>query len=469
MRSKPTSSAGSSTESASSPDAPASGGAPSLQRALGLWSAVAVVIGTTIGSGIFRTPASVANRLPGPIPVFAIWITGGVLVLCGALTLAEVAGAYPNTGGIFDFIRRAWGRLPAFLFGWAELAIIRAAALGAISTTFAEYSLRVFGFDPAVAPYDSYVHYVAAVAIAITAAFNYVGLRSGSLVQNLTTIVKYFGLLFVVIVALALGLPRTGGANFSPGLPPGSFAMGAFGLALVSVLWAYDGWADLTFISGEIREPRRNLPRALLLGTGAVIAIYLLANVSYLAVLSIDEVRASPLVAAEVASRTMGSVGAIFVSITVMVSTFGTLNGSILTSPRIFYAMADEGMLFQRFRAVHPKFRTPHVAITVTAVLGIVFVMMRTFDQLADAFVTAIIPFYALGVASIFVFRKRPDYDPPFRTPLYPLTPILFVLAIGYLMVNGMLDASARWATLSVFGVILLGIPIYYLSVGRRR
>lgn len=245
--------------------------------------------------------------------------------------------------------------------------------------------------------------------------------------------------------------------------------MGAFGLALVSVLWAYDGWADLTFISGEIREPRRNLPRALLLGTGAVIAIYLLANVSYLAVLSIDEVRASPLVAAEVASRTMGSVGAIFVSITVMVSTFGTLNGSILTSPRIFYAMADEGMLFQRFRAVHPKFRTPHVAITVTAVLGIVFVMMRTFDQLADAFVTAIIPFYALGVASIFVFRKRPDYDPPFRTPLYPLTPILFVLAIGYLMVNGMLDASARWATLSVFGVILLGIPIYYLSVGRRR
>lgn len=427
-----------------------------------------MVIGTTIGSGIFRTPASVANRLPGPIPVFSIWITGGILVLCGALTLAEVAGAYPNTGGIFDFIRRAWGRLPAFLFGWAELAVIRAAALGAISTTFAEYSLRVFGRDPSVAPYDSYVHYVAAVAIAVTAAFNYVGLKSGSLVQNLTTIVKYFGLLFVVIVALAVGFPRTGGANFSPGLPPGSFAMGAFGVALVSVLWAYDGWADLTFISGEIREPRRNLPRALLLGTGAVIAIYLLANVAYLAVLSIDEVRASRLVAAEVASRIMGPAGAIFVSITVMVSAFGTLNGSILTSPRIFYAMADEGLLFKRFRAVHPRFQTPHVAIMLTATLGIIFVMLRTFEQLADAFVTAIIPFYALGVASIFAFRKRPGYDPPFRTPLYPLTPILFVLAIAYLMVNGLLDESARWATLSVFGVILLGIPIYYVSIGRR-
>src|SRR4051794_28065686 len=158
-----------------------------LTRQLGLWSAVAVVVGTTIGPGIFRTPAGVANRLPGPLPMFGVWIAGGVLALCGALTLAEVAGAYPNTGGIFDFIRRAWGRLPAFLFGWAELAIIRAASLGAISTTFAEYFLRVLKHDPTVAPYSDYVHYIAAAAIALTAGFNYIGVRSGSLVQNVTT------------------------------------------------------------------------------------------------------------------------------------------------------------------------------------------------------------------------------------------------------------------------------------------
>jgi APA family basic amino acid/polyamine antiporter len=449
-------------------DDPARRPLPSLPRTLGLWSAVAIVIGTTIGSGIFRTPAGVANRLPGPLPVFGIWIAGGLLALCGALTLAEVAGAYPNTGGIFDFIRRAWGRLAAFLFGWAELVIIRAAALGAISTTFAEYSLRVFGWDPSAAPYDSYVHYVAAVAIAVTAAFNYVGVKTGSLIQNLTTIAKYFGLLFIIILALAIGLPSTGGANFTPAMPEGSFAMGAFGLALVSVLWAYDGWADLTFISGEVKDPRRNLPRALIIGTIAVVAIYLLANVAYLSVLSIDEIRTSKLVAADVAARVMGSAGVIFVSITVMLSTFGTLNGSILTSPRIFYAMADEGLLFKQFRAVHPKYQTPHLAITLAAVLGIIFVMLRTFEQLADAFVTAIIPFYALGVASIFVFRGRSGYDPPFRTPLYPLTPILFVLAIGYLLVNALVDESSRWPTLSIFGVILAGVPVYYMTVGTK-
>jgi APA family basic amino acid/polyamine antiporter len=438
-----------------------------LTRQLGLWSAVAVVIGTTIGSGIFRTPAGVANRLPGPLPMFAVWITGGVLALCGALTLAEVAGAYPNTGGIFDFIRRAWGRLAAFLFGWAELAIIRAASLGAISTTFAEYFLRVLGFDPSIAPYSEYVHYIAAVAIAVTAAFNYIGLRSGSLVQNLTTLAKYFGLLFIVILALGYGFTHDGASHFTPASPPGSFGVGAFGLALVSVLWAYDGWADLTFISGEIKDPRRNIPRALLVGTGLVIGIYLLANVAYVAMFPIDQIRGSKLVAADVASRLLGAGGVAFISITVMFSTFGTLNGSILTSPRIFYAMADERMLFQRFRDVHPRFHTPHLAILMTATLGIIFVMLRTFEQLADTFVTAIIPFYALGVASIFALRKREGYDPPFRTPFYPVTPLLFCAAILYLLINQLMDPGARMPTLAVFGVILAGIPLYYLTVSK--
>jgi basic amino acid/polyamine antiporter, APA family len=438
-----------------------------LTRQLGLWSAVAVVIGTTIGSGIFRTPAGVANRLPGPLPMFAVWITGGVLALCGALTLAEVAGAFPNTGGIFDFIRRAWGRLAAFLFGWAELAIIRAASLGAISTTFAEYFMRVLGYDPSLEPYAEYVHYIAAAAIAVTAAFNYIGLRSGSIVQNLTTLAKYFGLLFIVVFALGYGFTHDGASHFAPVAPAGSFTVGAFGLALVSVLWAYDGWADLTFISGEIKDPRRNIPRALLIGTGLVIGLYLLANVAYVAMFPIEEIRTSKLVAADVASRLMGAGGVAFIAITVMLSTFGTLNGSILTSPRIFYAMADERMLFQRFRDVHPTFKTPHLAILMTATLGIVFVMLRTFEQLADTFVTAIIPFYALGVASIFVLRKSPGYDPPFRTPFYPVTPLLFCAAILYLLINQLMDPGARMPTLAVFGVILAGIPLYYLTVSK--
>ena len=447
---------------------PPSSSQPTLPRRLGLWSAIAVVVGITIGSGIFRTPASVTNRLPGPLPVFGVWIAGGIVALCGALTLAEVAGAFPDTGGIYVFIRNGWGRLPAFLFGWAELAIIRAAALGAIATTFAEYLLRVLGFDPTVAPYAGWVHYVAAAAIAVIAALNYVGVRWGSLIQNVTTVAKYFGLLFIILVAIAIGLPKTGG-HFTPVAPPGSFSIAPFGLALVSVLWAYDGWADLAFISGEVKDPERNLPRALIFGTVAVVVIYLLANIAYLGVMSVEEVRHSKLVAADVALRVVGPIGVTFVSITVMLSTLGTLNGSILTNPRVFFAMSADGMLFKKISAVHPRFETPYVAIALAAVLGIIFVLLRTFEQLADTFVTAILPFYALGVASIFVFRRRAGYKPPFRAPLYPFAPILFVVATAYLLGNALIDESSRWPTLAIFGVILAGVPVYYLTVGRRR
>lgn len=438
-----------------------------LRRQLGLLSTVAVVVGSTIGSGIFRSPAGIAQRLPGPLPLLLVWVTGGCLALCGALTLAEIAGAMPDTGGIYVFLREAWGRLPAFLFGWAELAIIRAAALGAIATTFAEYLLRVLGYNPGVAPYDAYVHYIAAVSIGLTATFNYVGLRWGSLVQNVTTIAKYGGLLFIVLLALALGLPHTGG-HFTPAVPPGSISVSAFGLALVSILWAYDGWEDVTFVAGEVEDPRRNLPRGIIIGTLAVIFIYALANLAYLAVLPVDQIASSPLVAADVASRLVGPVGVVFVSATVMLSAFGTLNGSILTAPRIFFAMADDGLFVRKVAAVHPRFHTPYVSIALCATLGIIFVLVRDFQQLADAFVIAIVPFLALGVGAVFVFRRRPSYDPPFRVPGYPVVPALFILATVYLLVNSIASPASRWATVAVLGGVLAGVPVYYLTVGRR-
>jgi amino acid transporter len=400
--------------------------------------------------------------------MMSVWVIGGLITLCGTLTLAEVAGAIPRTGGVYAFLREGWGRLPAFLFGWAELVIIRAAALGAIATTFAEYFLRVLGFDPAVAPYDAYVHYVAAAAIAFTAALNILGVRFGAFVQNVTTIAKYGGLLFIILLAFALGLPRTGGQYYAPAAPPGSFALSAFGLALVSVLWAYDGWADLSFIAGEVKDPRRNLPRALIGGTLAVLGIYLLANLAYLAVLPMGDIRHSPLVAADVARRVMGAPGVVFVAVTVMLSTFGGLNGSIMVNPRIFFAMADDGLFFRPVAAVHPRFQTPYVAIALAALLGIVFVLLRTFEQLADTFVTAIVPFYALAVAAVFTLRRRPDYDPPFRVPGYPVVPAIFILATIFLLANAIIDPSSRWGTLGVLGAILVGIPVYYVTVGRR-
>jgi amino acid transporter len=283
-----------------------------------------------------------------------------------------------------------------------------------------------------------------------------------------TTVAKYFGLLFIVVAAIVIGIPKTGG-HFTPLMPPGSFSIAPFGLALVSVLWAYDGWADLAFISGEVKDPERNLPRALIFGTLAVIAIYILANVAYMGVMPVGEIRHSKLVAADVALRLIGPAGVTFIALTVMLSTLGTLNGSILTNPRVFFAMAADGLLFRKIADVHPRFKTPYVAIALTAVLGIIFVLLRTFEQLADSFVTAILPFYALGVASIFVFRRRSaaEYSPPFKAPFYPIAPILFVLATAYLLVNALIDPSSRWPTLAIFGVILAGIPVYYATVGR--
>jgi len=437
-----------------------------LKRQLGLWSAVAVLIGSTIGSGIFRTPAGIAAKLPGPLPLMSVWVAGGLFALCGALTLAELSGEFPATGGMYVFIREGWGRLPAFLFGWSELVLIRAASLGAISTTFSEYLLRVLGFDPGVKPYSDWVHYVAAVAIVLTATFNYVGVRWSALVLNLTTLAKYGGLLFIIAVALVLGLPRTGG-HYTPAAPAGSFHVAAFGLALVSVLWAFDGWADLSFVAGEVKEPRRVLPRAIIFGTCAVIAIYLLANLGYLAVMSVEEISHSRLVAADVAQRLIGPPGVVFVASTVMLSTFGTLNATLLTAPRVFFAMADDGLFFRRVASVHPRFGTPNIAVLLAASLGVVFVLLQTFEQLADTFVTALVPFYALAVAAVFVLRKRPDYDPPFRTPLYPIVPALFIVATCFLLGNALLDPSSRMGTLAVLAVIVLGVPVYYATVHR--
>ena len=440
--------------------------AEKLPRQLGLLSATAVLIGSTIGSGIFRSPAGIAAKVPGALPLLSVWVAGGFFALCGALTLAEIAGAFPQTGGVYVFLREAWGRGTAFLFGWAELVVIRAASYGAISTTFAEYFFRVLGYDPSVAPTSTYVHWVAAVAIAITATLNILGLRWGSLVQNLTTAAKYGGLLFIIVLALAIGLPQSGG-HFTPLLPEGSFHLGAFGLALVSVLWAYDGWEDVTFVAGEVRDPRRVMPRAIIMGTLAVVSIYLLANVAYLSVLDVQGIAHSKLVAAEVAQRLIGPVGVVFVSVTVMLSTFGTLNGSILTSPRIFFAMADDRLLFSAFGRVHPRYRSPSRAIVLSACLGVVFVLFLPFEDLADTFVTAIVPFLALAVLGVFRLRMRADYDPPFRVPGYPLVPLLFVASTAALLLNAIIDPTSRVWTLIVLGIVLLGVPVYAFTVGR--
>jgi len=433
-----------------------------LPRRLGLWSAVAVLVGSTIGSGIFRTPAIIAARVPQPLPMLGVWVLGGGLALCGALTYAELAALFPRSGGVFVYIREGFGRLPAFLFGWTELVLIRASALGAIATPFAEYLLRSLGYDPQLPQYAGMVHYVAAAAIALTATLNYVGVRWSAIVLNLTTGAKYGALVLLVLLAFTAG--RGGGdfGHFGAAAGGGTLSAGLFGLALVSVLWAYDGWGDLSFVGGEVRDPERNLPRALIAGTCAIIAIYLSVNAAYLYLLPIAQIAHSPLVAADAAQLLVGRLGVGIIAVVVMVATFSTLLGSMLTAPRIFFAMADDGLFFTSVARVHPRFHTPSVSIVLTAALGVAFVLARTFEQLADQFVVAIFPFYALAAAAVFVLRRRrPDLPRPVRVLGYPVVPLLFVLASLLILGNALREHPA--ATGLAFAGILVGIPVFFL------
>ena len=426
-----------------------------LPRRLGLLSAIAVLIGSTIGSGIFRTPAVIAVRVPEPLAMLGIWVLAGILVLCGALTYSELAAMFPRSGGVLVFLREGFGRLPAFLFGWTNLVIIRASALGAIATVFAEYLLRSLGVNPELPANGNAVHYIAAAAIALNAFVSYRGVDWSAMVVNVTTAARYAALALLVVIAFVAGHGDFG-HYVAPG---GELHLGLFGLALVSVLWAYDGWADLSFVSGEVKDPERNLPRALLIGTLGVVAIYLAANAAYLYLIPIEGIQTSTLVAADAAERIVGRIGVGIVAVVVVISTFGTLAGSMLCGPRIIYAMAEEGLFFRAVARRHPRYRTPSTAILLTGALGIGFVLLRTFEQLTDAFVLGTWPFYALAAAAVFVLRRRrPDARRPVRTWGYPVVPALFVCAAAFLLVNALVSDWNAWIP---FGVILLGIPVY--------
>ena len=418
-----------------------------------------MAIGITIGGGIYRTPAVIATRVPDASVMLLVWVIGGLIVLCGALTIAELAAALPHTGGMYVYLREGWGRPVAFLYGWAQLVLIRAAALGGISSVFGEYALRVAGIDPV--EHADWADYLAAGAILFAGTVNIVGVNLGALFASLSTVAKYGAL--VVLVAASLWLGGGAGATWSHlQASTGPVEAGMFGLALISVLWAYDGFADVSFASGEVKDPHRNLPRAILWGTLAIIAIYLSANLAYVYVNGLERMQQSRLVAADTMGGLFGQAGAASIAVVVMISTFGSLMGSMLAGPRIFFALADDGLLFRRIAAVHPRFGTPHVAITLAMVLGAAMVLTQTFEQLTDTFVLAMWPFYALSVAAIYRIRRlRPDLPRPYRAWGYPVLPAVFVAGALYLIVNALVT-DPFWTSL-VFGITLAVWPVYRL------
>jgi basic amino acid/polyamine antiporter, APA family len=436
-----------------------------LVRRLGLWSSIGLVVGITIGSGIFRTPAVIATRVPDPMLTLAVWVAGGVISLCGALSVAELAASLPHTGGWYVYLRDGWGRLAGFLFGWAELTLIRASAVGAIATVFSEYFLRSLGYDPAM--HRSATDYVAAGAIVVSTVANIRGVHIGAAITGVSTIAKFGALAFLVFASFLLG-GAAGGTTAN--LTSGGSAVepGLFGLALISVLWAYDGFADLSFAAGEVTDPQRTLPRAILIGTLAIVSIYIAVNVAYLYVSPVDTLARSSLIAADTMHAIWGPLGVSLVSVVVTISTFGALVGIMLAAPRVFFAMSDDRLFFDAVARVHPRYKTPYVAITLAGALGIVFVLTRTFDQLADTFVLTIWPFYGLAVAGLYRLRRlRPDLPRPYKVPGYPILPAVFIAAVIYLVGNALVT-DPKWSSLT-FAIVFAGVPVYYVFFANRR
>ena len=423
-----------------------------LPRRLGPWSTGAVTVGIMIGSGVFRVPAAAAAQSGSAEAMMLAWVVGGLVALAGALALAEVAALFPRAGGMYVYLREAYGPMVAFLFGWVYLVVIPAGA-GAIALVFSEYLGRL------VPPVAGHVRLVASGLIIGLAAAQYRSVRFGAGIQNVSTAAKVAAILALAAAAFVLGPP--GGAwTARETLHP--FTAGGFGLAMVTVLWAYNGWQDVTCLSGEVIEPQRTLPRALVGGTATVIAVYLLLNAAYLKVLSLSEVAASPLVAADAAVRVVGQAGSSLVAGLVCLATFGSLNAVLMAIPRVFWAMADDGLFFRSVAAVHPRFRTPHVAIAALATLSVLYLALQSFEQLIEAFILASLPFWGLSVAAVLVLRRtRPELPRPYRTPGYPVVPLCFVAAMAALLVNAFREHPS--AAVTTLGAVASGVPLYYI------
>jgi len=424
-----------------------------LPRRLGTFSTASVLVGIIIGSGIFRVPSLVVAQVGSVGAAAMVWVLGAVVTLCGALTLAELSATYPHPGGAYVFLREAYGPLVAFLFGWIKLIVTGPAALAAVSLIFAAYAASFVPLS------DGEQRLLAAALLVVLVATNMRSVAWSAAVANLSTVAKVLALLVLAGLLFALGASDQGALAEPIVWSPTSWR--GFGVALIAVLWTYTGWVDITYLVGEVKNPGKSFPRAMLGGLAVVVLVYLLANAAYLYVLPLREVANSPAVAARAAERVLGSAGTALVAALVMLSTFGSLNGTILASPRVFYSMAADGLFFRSVAAVHPRYRTPYVAVLLYLVLGILGVATRTFEQLAQIFVLGIWPFYALAVGAVFVLRRRRREGPPaYRTPGYPLVPAAFLLVSVAMLLNGLIQRPAE--TAASLGVLFLGIPAYY-------
>jgi APA family basic amino acid/polyamine antiporter len=442
---------------------------PSLDRAIGLPSATLLVIGGIVGSGIFLTTGIMAAALPSPSLLLLAWLAGGLFALAGALTYAELGAMFPRAGGVYIYLHEAFGALPAFLYGWTMLLVALCGGCAAVAVGFADYLSHFFpalGVDHLLfaLPLGGVVWKVSAGQLSAVAslvflgAVNYVGVRSGSGANAVLTAAKILGLAFLPIVALVAGNVHPA---WTPVVPAGVASPAvAFGVAMIAVLWANDGYYFLTYAAGEVRDPARNLPRALILGLLGVIAIYLAVNLAYVVALPMAELAGTSRVAERAATAMIGPSGATIVALTVVVSTFGCNAAAILASSRLLYAMAADGLFFRSAGAIHPRFHSPHVAIVLVTVWSSLLALSGTYEQLFTYVVFTSVLFSLFGGLALFQLRRtRPGALRPYRVWGYPLVPALFMLGSVFVIYNTL--RQRPFESFAGLGLLALGLPVY--------
>jgi APA family basic amino acid/polyamine antiporter len=431
-------------------------GESQLVRALGVTDSVSLILGIMVGSGIFLMAGSIANQLSSLAAVVGVWAFGGVLSLCGAMALSELGAAIPAAGGLYVYLSRAFGPGVGFVYGWSAMALIHSGSLAALAAAIGLYAGPLLKLGPVGQKL------LQLACLAVFVVVNCLGIRFGKWVQNALTGLKVVGIVAMTVVLYARGdLHQLSSSWISPASGNGIPWLG-FGVALLAVLWAYDGWHFLSFAAGEVRQPERTIPKSLILGTLLVFVVYLVVNAGYYAVLSPAAIRGSDRVAALAVQTALGAGAAALIATLITVSILGTINGITLGAARIIYAMAVDGVFFRVFARVHPRTRTPVIATVAQGLIAAVFTLVGTFQQLFTSYVFTSWIFYGLAVAAVMVLRRRePDLPRPYLCPWYPVTPIFFLLATAFIVVSTFM--ATFWQAALGIGLILTGVPLYFL------
>jgi len=451
-----------------------------LKKSLSLTAAVMAVAGSMIGSGIFRKPSTMAEQLMSPELLIIVWIAAGLITFIGALSNAEVSGMIDATGGQYIYFRKMFGEFTSFIYGWSVLSVIQTGSQAAIAYVFGEYLCYFIKFPdlpehissftlfmPLVGDIHPFAEWgpklIAILCILFLTGINYLGIFFGGLVQTIVTFIKIGSMIFLSFALFFFGNGSVSNLSSGFSISPATSAnlVALLGLSLSGAFWAYDGWNNVTFISGEVKNPKRNIPLGLLYGTLIVIALYVVINLAYLYVMPIEEIAGSPLVAAAAAEKIFGSYGGSIISIAVIVSTFGAVNGSLMASARVPFAMAHSKMFFNWLGKVHPRYATPHTSLVVQGIFSSVLVMSGSFDTITDYVIFATWFFYMLTALGVIVLRKKmPDAPRPYKVIGYPYTIWFFVIFSFVFLMNSLISDTENAAMGTI--LIMTGLPLYF-------